>query len=157
MGGDLALTAQAGISYLEQQADLIFNQATQLIPDQTNLTQGSAQSITQNTSTVKEFGYFAQVEGNYMDRLIGTVGYRFDKSTLNGDPNKYYGFPKASLAANLHNFEFWGNGDGFVKRLKLRAAYGETGSSGAFGSAFTGLNQVSVGGIGGSSISTLKR
>ena len=156
MGGDLALTSQAGVSYLEQQADLIFNQATQLIPDQTNLTQGSAQSITQNTSTVKEFGYFAQLEGNYMDRLIGTVGYRFDKSTLNGDPNKYYGFPKASLAANLHNFEFWGDGDGFLKRLKLRAAYGETGSSGAFGSAFTGLNQVSVGGIGGSSINALK-
>ncbi len=154
MGGDLGLTTQAGISYLEQQTDLVFNQATQLIPDQTNLSQGSAQAITQNTSTIKEFGYFAQVEGNYQDQLIGTVGYRFDKSTLNGDPNKYYGFPKASLAVNLHNFDFWT--DSFLQRLKLRAAYGETGSSGAFGSAFTGLNQVSIGGIGGSSINALK-
>jgi TonB-linked SusC/RagA family outer membrane protein len=154
MGGDLGLTTQTGISYLEQQTDLVFNQATQLIPDQTNLSQGSAQAITQNTSTIKEFGYFAQVEGNYQDQLIGTVGYRFDKSTLNGDPNKYYGFPKASLAVNLHNFDFWT--DSFLQRLKLRAAYGETGSSGAFGSAFTGLNQVSIGGIGGSSINALK-
>ncbi|WP_372973881.1 SusC/RagA family TonB-linked outer membrane protein [Muriicola sp.] len=154
MGGDLGLTSQAGISYLEQQADLIFNQSTQLIPNQTNLSQGSAQAITQNTSVVKEFGYFAQVEGNYMDRLIGTVGYRLDKSTLNGDPNKYYGFPKASLAVNLHNFDFWT--EGALQRLKLRAAYGETGSSAAFGSAFTGLNQVSIGGVGGSSISALK-
>ncbi|NER09742.1 TonB-linked outer membrane protein, SusC/RagA family [Muriicola jejuensis] len=154
MGGDLALTSQGGISYLEQQADLIFNQSTQLIPDQTNLSQGSAQAITQNTSVVKEFGYFAQVEGNYQDQLIATVGYRFDKSTLNGNPNKYYGFPKASLAVNLHNFDFWS--DGALQRLKLRAAYGETGSSAAFGSAFTGLNQVSIGGVGGSSISALK-
>ncbi len=154
MGGDLGLTSQAGISYLEQQADLIFNQSTQLIPDQTNLSQGAAQAITQNTSVVKEFGYFAQVEGNYMDQLIGTVGYRLDKSTLNGDPNKYYGFPKASLAVNLHNFDFWN--EGALQRLKLRAAYGETGSSAAFGSAFTGLNQVSIGGVGGSSISALK-
>ncbi|GGD48492.1 SusC/RagA family TonB-linked outer membrane protein [Muriicola marianensis] len=154
MGGDLGLTSQAGISYLEQQADLIFNQSTQLIPNQTNLSQGSAQAITQNTSVVKEFGYFAQVEGNYMDQLIGTVGYRLDKSTLNGDPNKYYGFPKASLAVNLHNFDFWS--EGALQRLKLRAAYGETGSSAAFGSAFTGLNQVSIGGVGGSSISALK-
>jgi TonB-linked SusC/RagA family outer membrane protein len=153
MGGDLALTSQAGVSYLEQQADLVFNQATQLIPDQTNLSQGSAQAINQTTSTVKEFGYFAQVEGNYQDQLIGTVGYRLDKSTLNGDPNKYYGFPKASLAINLHNFDFWS--DGALQRLKLRAAYGETGSSGAFGSAFTGLNQVTIGGVGGSSISAL--
>ena len=155
MGGDLGLTTQGGISYLEQQTDLVFNQATQLIPDQTNLSQGSAQSITQTTSTVKEFGYFGQIEGNYKDQLIATVGYRFDKSTLNGDPNKYYGFPKASLAVNLHNFDFWQSGT-FLDRLKLRAAYGETGSSAAFGSAFTGLNQVSIGGIGGSSINTLK-
>lgn len=155
MGGDLGLTTQGGISYLEQQTDLIFNQATQLIPNQTNLGQGSAQSITQTTSTVKEFGYFAQVEGNFKDQLIGTVGYRLDKSTLNGDPNKYYGFPKASLAINLHNFDFW-EGSSFLDRFKLRAAYGETGSSGAFGSAFTGLNQVSIGGNGGSSINALK-
>ncbi len=154
MGGDLGLTTQGGISYLEQQTDLVFNQATQLIPNQTNLSQGSAQAITQTTSTVKEFGYFAQVEGNYNDQLIGTVGYRLDKSTLNGDPNKFYGFPKASLAVNLHNFDFWNSS--FLDRLKLRAAYGETGSSGAFGSAFTGLNQVSIGGNGGSSINALK-
>lgn len=153
--GDLALTTQGGISYLEQQTDLVFSQATQLIPNQTSLSQGSAQSITQTTSTVKEFGYFGQIEGNYKDQLIATVGYRLDKSTLNGDPEKFYGFPKASLAVNLHNFDFWEDGS-FLDRLKIRAAYGETGSSAAFGSAFTGLNQVSIGGAGGSSINTLK-
>ena len=155
MEGDLGLTTQAGVSYLEGQTDLVFNQATQLIPNQDNLSQGSAQSITQTTSIIKEFGYFGQIEGNYKDQLIATVGYRFDKSTLNGDPNKYYGFPKASLAVNLHNFDFWQEGS-ILNRLKIRAAYGETGSSAAFGSAFTGLNQVSIGGIGGSSINTLK-
>ncbi|MDH3795490.1 MAG: TonB-dependent receptor [Flavobacteriaceae bacterium] len=152
---DLALTTQGGISYLEQQTDLVFNQATQLIPNQTSLSQGSAQSITQTVSTVKEFGYFGQIEGNYKDQLIATVGYRLDKSTLNGDPEKFYGFPKASLAVNLHNFDFWEDGS-FLNRFKIRAAYGETGSSAAFGSAFTGLNQVSIGGSGGSSINTLK-
>ncbi|NNF19786.1 MAG: SusC/RagA family TonB-linked outer membrane protein [Flavobacteriaceae bacterium] len=154
MDGDLSLTSQAGISYVEQQADLIFNQATQLIPNQTNLSQGAAQQINQTTSTVKEFGYFGQLEGNYRDQFIGTVGYRLDKSTLNGDPNEFFGFPKASLAVNLHNFEFWN--PGFVDRLKLRTAYGETGTPATFGSAFTGLNQVSIGGNGGSSIGALK-
>lgn len=154
MNGDLALTTQGGISYLEQQADIIFNQATQLIPDQTTLGQGSAQSITQTKSLVKEFGYFAQVEGNYKDQLIATLGYRFDKSTLNGDPNKYYGFPKASLAVNLHKFDFW-NLEA-IDQFKFRTAYGETGSSAAFGSAFTSLNQVSIGTNGGSTISALK-
>lgn len=154
MGGDLALTTQAGWTYLEQQADLILSQATQLIPNQTSLSQGSAQVISQSESVVKEFGYFGQVEGNYQDKLIGTVGYRLDKSTLNGDPNQFYGFPKASLAANLHNFGNWDSN--VVNTLKLRAAYGETGSSASFGSAFTGLNQVAIGGNGGSSINALK-
>lgn len=154
MDGDLALTSQAGWTYLEQQGDLILSQATQLIPNQTSLSQGSAQEVGQSEYTIKEFGYFGQVEGNYKEMLIGTLGYRLDKSTLNGDPNKFYGFPKASLAANLHNFGNWN--DGFLNTLKLRAAYGETGSSANFGSAFTGLNQVSIGGNGGSTINALR-
>ncbi|MFP2997054.1 SusC/RagA family TonB-linked outer membrane protein [Spongiivirga sp. MCCC 1A20706] len=154
MNGDLGLTTQAGISYLEQQADIVFNQATQLIPNQTTLGQGSAQSITQAVSTVKEFGYFGQIEGNYKDQIIATLGYRIDKSTLNGDPNKFYGFPRASVALNFNNFDFWSSE--MFSQFKLRAAYGETGSSATFGSAFTSLNQISVGGNGGSSISALK-
>ncbi len=154
MDGALALTTQGGISYLEQQADIVYNQATQLIPGQTNLGQGSAQVITQTKSTVKEFGYFAQVEGNYKDQIIATVGYRIDKSTLNGDPNKFYGFPKASAAFNLHNFDFWNSAS--INQFKLRAAYGETGSSAAFGSAFTSLDQVSIGSNGGSTIAPLR-
>lgn len=154
VGGDLALTTQAGWTYLEQQADLILSQATQLIPNQTSLSQGSAQSIAQAESIVQEFGFFGQIEGNYKDMLIGTLGYRLDKSTLNGDPNEFFGFPKASLAANLHNFGDWNSS--ILNTLKLRAAYGETGSSASFGSAFTGLNQVSIGGNGGSSINALR-
>jgi hypothetical protein len=50
---------------LKRDADLVFNQATQLIPGQTTLGQGSAQSISQTQSVIQEFGYFGQVEGNY--------------------------------------------------------------------------------------------
>ena len=154
MGGDLGLTTQAGISYLSRDADLIFNQATQLIPGQNTLGQGSAQEISQTQSLVQEFGYFGQIEGNYKDQFVGTLGYRIDKSTLNGDPNKFYGFPKASLAINLQNFDGWSSSK--IDQLKVRAAYGETGSSAGFGSIFTSLNQTAVGGNGGSSISSSK-
>ncbi|NER13078.1 SusC/RagA family TonB-linked outer membrane protein [Leptobacterium flavescens] len=154
LDGDLAFTTQGGITYLEQQADIVFNQATQLIPGQTNLGQSSAQAITQTRSTVREFGYFGQVEANYKDRIIATLGYRLDKSTLNGDPNRLYGFPKASLALNLASFDFWNVS--YLDLFKLRAAYGETGSSGAFGSTFTSLDAVSIGGNGGSTIAALR-
>ena len=154
LDGDLALTTQGGVSYLKRDADLVFNQATQLIPGQTTLGQGSAQSISQTQSEIQEFGYFGQVEGNYKDQFIATVGYRADKSSLNGDPNKFYGFPKASLAVNVHNFGDWNTGA--IDQIKLRAAYGETGSSASFGSIFTSLNSVSIGGVGGSSVASLR-
>jgi hypothetical protein len=45
-------------------------------------------------------------------------------------------YPKASLALNLHSFDFWGE-DKIVNRFKPRVAYGEAGTFAAFGSLFT--------------------
>jgi len=154
MEGDLSLTTQAGIAYLDQSADLVLSTTSDLIPNQTNLGQGNNQSISQNTFQVREFGYFGQLEGNYKDQFIGTVGYRLDKSTLNGDPNKFYGFPKASAAINLHNMNFWSIDA--IDQFKIRAAYGETGSSAGFGSTFTSLGSTSIGGNGGSAVNGAK-
>ena len=64
------------------------------------------------------------------------------------------GFPKASLAVNLQNFGNWNSGT--IDQLKLRAAYGETGSSASFGSIFTSLNSVAIGGVGVSTIASLR-
>lgn len=52
------------------------------------------------------------------------------------------------MAANLTNFDFW-NIDN-IDQFKLRAAYGETGSSAGFGSLFTSLGSTAIGGNGGS-------
>ena len=141
-------TTQAGITYLNQQADLLLAQTTQLIPLQTNLGQGAAQNISQGLSSVEEFGYLAQEEINLYDRVILTAGIRFDKSSLNGDPNKYYAFPRASAAINLTEFDFWPV-NSTLNQFKLRAAYGETGSSAGFGRLFTSLTNNSIGGQGG--------
>ena len=147
MNDNLSLTTQAGISYLDQKANLVNSRGANLYGGQTSVDQSVNQAITQDRTRQQDFGYFAQVEGNYKSQIIATVGYRLDKSTLNGDPNKLYGFPKASLAVNVANFDFW-NIEG-INQLKLRAAYGETGSSAAYGSIFTRLTPSNVGGNGG--------
>ena len=54
----------------------------------------------------------------------------------------------------MQNFDGWSSSK--IDQLKVRAAYGETGSSAGFGSIFTSLNQTAVGGNGGSSISSSK-
>lgn len=147
MDGKLRLGSQAGISYLNFQRDLIFQQATQLIPGQTNLTMGGSQSLAQTKENEEEFGIIFQQEANYDDKIIATVGVRADKSSLNGDPNKYYNFFKGSLAANIANFDFWNIEQ--VSQFKVRVAYGETGSSARYGSLFTLFDATNIEGQGG--------
>jgi len=148
--GDLSLTSQAGLSYLDQKANLVNGRGTVLIGGQTSVEQSVNQAFAQTRSRQRDFGYFGQIEGNYKDQLIATVGYRLDKSTLNGDPNRFYGFPKASLALNIANFDFWKIDA--INQFKLRSAYGETGSSAAYGSVFTLLNPSVIAGNGGLSV-----
>ena len=146
--GGINFTTQAGFTYLNQSADQLLSQTTQLIPLQTNLTRGGAQEVNQFLLNVEEFGYVLQEEVNVNDRIIATAGVRFDKSSLNGDPNKLYGFPRASVALNLHEFDFW-NPASPIEQIKLRAAYGQTGNSASFGRLFTTFTNNSIGGRAG--------
>ncbi|WP_420577644.1 SusC/RagA family TonB-linked outer membrane protein [Ekhidna sp.] len=148
--GDLSLSTSAGISYLNFKREFVYNQATQLIQGQTALTQATAYDITQTFENEEEFGFVFQEQANYNDQIIGTIGIRFDKSSLNGDPNKYYSFFKGSLAANIHNFDFWSVDQ--INQLKVRVAYGETGSSATYGALFTTFDRNAAGGVGGSII-----
>ena len=145
--GKFSFSTSAGITYLNFKRQLIYNETTQLIPRQTSLTQGGTKNITQVFENEEEFGMILQEQANYDDKLIGTVGVRMDKSNLNGDANKFYPFLKGSLAANIHNFDFWSVSQ--ISQFKIRAAYGETGSSAKFGSPFNQFNAVNINGQGG--------
>ena len=135
--------SQAGVTYLRIDNDFIRSTATQLVPLQTTLDQGGAQEIEQTVTQVEEFGYVAQQSVNLQDKLYLTAGVRLDKSTLNGDPNQFFVFPRASAALNLAEFDFLP--DGAFDVLKLRAAFGQTGNSAGFGALFTPLAPTNVG------------
>ncbi len=146
-------TSQAGLVRLEFDNSAIFMRGRGLAPKQINVQQATIQQIDQQfNSLVQEAGLFAQEEMNWDDKLIATLGVRFDKSTLNGDKDKLYAFPKASLAVNLTNFDFWKVS--FINQLKPRIAYGETAGPVGFGSTFTPLNGTNIGGLLGSTVST---
>lgn len=98
-------------------------------------------------------GFFAQQEANYEDKVIASVGIRFDRSTLNGDPNKWYAFPRASLAVNLANFNLFSKD--VMSQLKLRVAYGQTAGLPVFGSLYSQLLNEGIGGQGGFRPSTI--
>jgi TonB-linked SusC/RagA family outer membrane protein len=149
----LNLTSQGGIVRLDFKNSSVFNRGRGLVPGQTNLRQATVQEINENfNSTISEAGIFLQQEANFDDKIIGTLGIRWDKSTLNGDPNQLYAFPRASLAINVAKFGFWNIGA--ITQLKPRIAYGETSGPVAFGNTFTSLNGANIGGLLGSVVST---
>jgi TonB-linked SusC/RagA family outer membrane protein len=143
---------QVGAVFLQTQANSILNRGRGLVAGQQNLSQAAIQSLLQQRDqTVKDFGTVAQEEINYEDKVITTLGVRFDKSTLNGNANKFYAFPKASVAVNLTKFEFWKFP--VISQLKLRTAYGQTGGVPGFGDIYSSLNPVVIGGNVGSVVS----
>jgi TonB-linked SusC/RagA family outer membrane protein len=151
--GRVNMNSQGGIVRLDFENNALFNRGRGLVPGQTNLLQAAIQEINQEFSqVVQEAGIFLQQEANYEDKIIGTVGVRWDKSTLNGDPNQLYAFPRASMAVNLTNFSFWNTS--FISQLKPRIAYGETAGPVGFGATFTPLGGTNIGGLLGSVVST---
>lgn len=147
----VSMTTQAGMVRLDFKNDGIFNRGRGLAPGQSNIKQATVQEVeAQFENSQRDVGIFLQQEANYEDKIIGTVGIRWDKSNTNGDPNKYYAFPKASLAVNLTNFDFWKSRT--ITQLKPRVAYGQTAGPVPFGATFTSLGGVNIGGLLGSTV-----
>lgn len=133
---NLSFSTQLGATNEQFSRNTVSVIASDLIASESNVDQGANQNVNQNRLEQEDFGFFVQESINYQDKLIGTIGLRADKSTNNGDINKLFYYPKASLALNLNSFDFW-NQEGFLNRLKFRAAYGEAGTFAAFGSLYT--------------------
>lgn len=147
------LSTQAGMVRLDFKNNGLFNRGRGLAPGQSNLKQATVQEVeSQFENSQRDVGIFAQQEANYEDKIIGTVGVRMDKSNTNGDPQKYFAFPKASLAVNLTNFDFWKSRT--ISQLKPRIAYGQTAGPVPFGATFTSLGGVNIGGLLGSTVAT---
>jgi TonB-linked SusC/RagA family outer membrane protein len=147
--GDINFNSSGGLVRLDFKDNVLFNRARGLTPGQINLGQGTVQAIDQQFfQKVEEAGLFLQQEANYLDKIIGTVGIRWDKSSLNADHTEFYAFPRASLAVNLAKFGTWGGRT--VNMLKPRVAYGETAGPVGFGATFTSLTGVNIGGLLGS-------
>jgi TonB-linked SusC/RagA family outer membrane protein len=141
---DFDLTTQGGFARfaIETQQDRVRGQG--LIPGQVNIENAANRVANQNFTESTDLGFFAQQEINWTDRIILTGGVRLDRSTLNLNQEKFYFFPKGSIALNLTNFDFWTSD--FFNQFKLRAAYGETGGTPNFGTTFSSLGSATFAG-----------
>ncbi len=151
---NLALTTSAGITQENGDFDNILNIATKLVAGQTNVDLGSALTATQLRNKFQDNGIFFQEEATIMDAITLTGGVRFDRSTNNGDAEKYYIYPKAGVSWNLTRMDFMKNS--FFDNLKVRAAYGQAGNFPAPGSKFAIMSIFNIGGNTGLLPNTLR-
>ncbi|MEP7377485.1 MAG: SusC/RagA family TonB-linked outer membrane protein [Chitinophagaceae bacterium] len=145
---NLDLTTSAGLTQENGNFDNMLDVATQVVAGQTNVDQAGALTATHFRTQFQDNGFFVQEEASIIDAITLTAGVRLDKSTNNGDQDKYYTYPKAAVSWNLTRMDFW-KGDLF-SNLKLRAAYGQAGNFPAYGSKFTAFPIFNVDGLPGS-------
>ena len=99
----------------------------------------------------KEAGGYLQEELSLLDdRLSLLGGLLSERSSLNGDNNKYYFYPKLAAAYSLIKPAKAGEAPMFkgFESFRVRAAYGETGNRPNYGNKFTPLQATNT--IGGS-------
>ncbi len=140
--GSFKITTSAGVQWEDRQLSRSRITAQGLLPGQQNVNQGSVLQAFEELVHERTVGLYAQDEWLGMrERLLLSAGVRAERSSANGDVNKFYFFPKASGSFRFP--DALGEGSDF----KLRAAYGETGNQPLFGQKFTTLQGGQV--IGG--------
>lgn len=86
--------------------------------------------------------YLARVNYTFKDKYLATVSFRADGSSRYSEGQKWGSFPSASLAWRLSEEEFM-KSITFISDFKLRAGYGETGSTAI--NPYQTLNQLESG------------
>jgi TonB-dependent starch-binding outer membrane protein SusC len=146
----LTATTSFGVQY-EDRALSTFRIRTQnLLPGQRNVDQGTNISAAEFREQERTVALYAQEAVQlFGDRLNLQAGVRAERSSVNGDIDRYFIFPKVS--AGYRFVDLLGNGT----ELKVRAAYGETGNQPRFGQKFTNLGTPQLGGQQGVTVSTI--
>jgi TonB-linked SusC/RagA family outer membrane protein len=131
----LNATTSVGVQYEDR--DLGTNRiiTTGLVAGQGGVDDGPLPFVIETRQRVRDFGVFAQEEVLALEsRLLLTAGLRADRSSNNGEPDKYFLYPKAAASYRF---------PGLLPRvdeLKLRVAYGETGNLPLWGDKFTEMS-----------------
>jgi hypothetical protein len=130
--GQFQATTSVGVQFDDRELNITSILGRTLLTGQTSVDQAASQDPSSRVIPVKNLGIFGQEEVLLMDRrLLLTAGLRADRSSANGDVDKFFYYPKAAASYRLIQPL------GFLDEVKLRAAYGQTGNEPLFGQKFT--------------------
>lgn len=142
LAGGASFNTQVGVTGVNIDQNNSNVTANNLITDQQNINQAGQLSPLQTRTIQRDRSFFAQEEVNWNDRVIVTAGLRGDRSSVNGDVSEFFVYPKASIAVNVAEFDFWTFDT--IGQLKPRFAFGQTGNTAGIGVKFTSFNPTSI-------------
>src|SRR2546427_82263 len=144
-------TTSLGVQYVDQNFNFTNIVGRNLPPGQQNVDKATSININQDEQPQRDVGLFAQEEVLLMDQRANvTLGIRADRSSVNGDPNKYFFYPKAAVAYRLTDL-----GGNSANELKLRVALGQTGNPPVFGNKYVNSATATIGGLFGTFVPVL--
>ena len=125
-------TTSVGMQYEYRELNNTSVTGRSLLTGQSSPDQATSRDVSQDVRPGKDLGIFGQEEVLLMNRrLLLTAGLRADRSSDNGDPGKYFYYPKVASSYRVI--------DPFpaLDEVKFRVAYGQTGNAPTFGAKFT--------------------
>ena len=142
--GSYRATTSLGVQYEDRDLDATRILARTLLPGQENPDQATSVSVLQDDRPVRDLGIYGQEELLLLNqRLLLTAGLRADRSSTNGDTDKFFFYPKAAAS-----YRFLRPFSG-LDEIKLRGAFGQTGNQPLFGAKFSPDTTGTIGGIFG--------
>lgn len=146
--GEWQATTAFGVQLEERQLKSNRITTTDLVPGQSNVDQGTSFTPAENFTKERTLALYAQEELLFFgEKLLVTGGIRAERSSVNGDTEKFFVFPKGSASFRFTNVLPGLLGDG--AEVKIRGAYGETGNQPLFNQKFTTLGTPQFGGSNG--------
>jgi len=139
-----AATTSAGIQQESRDLDSTYVTARNFVQGLSNIDSGTQVGVEERRQRAVDRGFYLQEEALALDQRLQVVGaIRAEQSSLNGDPNAFYVYPKVAASYRIPGLP------SLFEELKVRAAYGETGNLPLYGMKFTDLRANNIQGIGG--------
>ena len=133
--GAFVATTSAGLQYEDRELGISRIVSRNLVAGQQNVNAGTSVSVVQRRERAKDYGFYAQEEVlTLQDRLFLAAGVRGDRSSNNGDVDKYFFYPKAAASYRLPA------GAGPFGDVKLRVAWGQSGNQPIYGMKFVSID-----------------
>ncbi|TMQ24731.1 MAG: SusC/RagA family TonB-linked outer membrane protein [Deltaproteobacteria bacterium] len=140
--GKFRSALSGGLTYESVDTSSVYVVAQNLNAGQSNVDSATVVNTTQTRLRTKESGLYLQEEiAVFDDRLLLLAGLLGERSSLNGNSDKYYVFPKVAAVYSLIPPAKSGQPSPFemFDTLRVRAAYGEAGNRPNYGFKFTPL------------------